>query len=198
MRSYPENVSVFLCGFLGKTLGSMWFPLSSSYHIIRSEDEIQCFIFRSALSNHIQWHQYLEEIWKHKISAFQSRVIWTKEKSILGKMMSPEIRECGKVWSGPQTGTAQGNCGVWVRVWVWGTGRAGQWVHMTVGDINYSCRNAAIARGKDVQTTKTKPIKMVTLFCTAFSTGHGFKNWTSTSWWSPPLRNWPAPLLTMV
>lgn len=70
-----------------------------------------------------------------------------------------------------------------------GTGRAGRWVYTTVGDINYSCRNAAIARGKDVQTTKTKSIKMVTLFCTAFSTGHGFKNWTSTSWWSPPLRN---------
>ena len=41
-RSYPENaqdgfqqdsVSVFMCGFLGKTLGSMWFPLSSSYHV---------------------------------------------------------------------------------------------------------------------------------------------------------------------
>lgn len=48
------------------------FPSSSSYHIIHSEDEVQCFIFRSALSNHILWHQYLEEIRKHKVYAFQS------------------------------------------------------------------------------------------------------------------------------
>lgn len=57
-----------------------------------------------------------------------------------------------------------------------------------VRDINHSCSNAAITRGKEVQTQKTKPIKMVTVLH-GISTGRGFKNWTSTSWWSPPLRN---------
>lgn len=138
-------------------------------------------------------------IWKkyENTKYLPSRVMWFEQKRNLSR--EDDVSWNKRMWKSvkyPSNRDSSRKLQRVSQVWVWGTGRAGQWVYTTVGDTDYSCRNAAIARGKDVQTTKPKPIKMVPLFCTAFSTGHGFRNWTSPSWWSPPLRNWPAPLLT--
>lgn len=155
--------------------------------------------FRPALSNHVQLHQYLEEIQNRKCMPL-SHVICTKENFIWREIMFSEKRLCN-VWIIFSRRRAWEN---FRRVCVWGmrVGRGGGthstaqglWTCPATSDLTSPAQTRWPLKGE--RCSGTKPVKTVvpghwpccgSLCCsgTASSSRCGFRNQITASWWAP-------------